>query len=96
MPTRSIWPITKQKVLKTQTFKSMKQHYLGINKVCGTLNLQSDLVKLEFTVKFDPSLLILLCDDASFASMLRQNDVYCWVYVSLTKRLAFNYPKPLM
>ena len=92
MPTRSIWPITTQKVLKTQTFKSMKQHYLGSNQVCGTLNLQSDLVKLEFTVKFDPSLLILLCDDASFASMLRRNDVYCWVYVSSTNVLLLTTP----
>ena len=66
------------------------------SKVCGTLNLQSDLVKLEFTVKFDPSLLILLCDDASFVSMLGRNDVYCWVYVSSTERLASNYPEPLM
>ena len=31
------------------------------SRVCGTLNLQSDLVKLEFTAKFDSSFLILLC-----------------------------------
>ena len=42
-----------------------------ISRVCGTLNLQSDLVKLEFTVKFDSSFLIPFCDNASFASMLR-------------------------
>ena len=66
------------------------------SRVCGTLNLQSDLVKLEFTMKFDPSLLILLCDDASFVSMLRRNDVYCWFYVSSAKRLTYNYPEPLM
>ena len=41
------------------------------SRVCDTLNLQSDLVKLEFTMKFDSSLLILLCDDASFVSMFR-------------------------
>ena len=52
------------------------------SRVCATLNLQSNLVKLEFTLKFDPSLLILLCDDASFTNMLRRNDVYCQVYVS--------------
>ena len=54
------------------------------SRVCGTLNLQSNLVKLEFMVKFDPSLLILLSDDASLAIMLRRNDVYCRVYVSTT------------
>ena len=64
--------------------------------VCGTLNLQSDLVKLEFTMKFDPYLLILLCNDTSFASMLIRNDVYCQVYVSSTKHLAFNYPELMM
>ena len=57
------------------------------SRVCGTLNLQLDLVKLEFTMKFDPSLLILLCDDATFMSMLRRNDVYCWVYTYSTERL---------
>ena len=41
------------------------------SRVFDILNLQSNLVKLEFTVKFDPSLLILLCDNASFVSMLR-------------------------
>ena len=66
------------------------------SRVCGILNLQSYLVKLEFTMKFDPYLLILLCDDASFASMLRRNDVYCRVYVSSTGRVASNYPEPLM
>ena len=63
------------------------------SRVCGTLNLQSDFVKLE---EFNPSLLILLCDDASFASMLRRNDVYFRVYVSSTERLTSNYPEPLM
>ena len=66
------------------------------SRVCGILNLQLDVVKLEFIVKLDPSLLILLCDDASFTSMLRRNDVYCWVYVSSTRGVASNYPKPLM
>ena len=66
------------------------------SRVYGTLNLQSDLVKLEFTVKFDPSLLIPLCDDASFASMLKRNDDYCRVYVSSTECLASNYLEPLM
>ena len=31
MPIGSIWPITTQKVLKTQSVKSVKQHYLGSN-----------------------------------------------------------------
>ena len=43
--------------------------------------MQPDLVKIEFIVKFDPSLLILLCDDASFVSILKHNDVYFRVYI---------------
>ena len=46
MPTRSIWMITTQKVLKTRTFKSMKQHYLGTNhefyaNLCGEQDRKS-------------------------------------------------------
>ena len=66
------------------------------SRVCGTLNLQSDLVKLEFIMKFNPSLLIPLCDDASFVSILKRNDVYYRVYVSSIGRVAFNYLEPLM
>ena len=66
------------------------------SRVCGILNLLSDLVKLEFTVKFDPISLILLCDDVSLASMLRRNVVYYRVYISSNGRIAIDYPKPLM
>ena len=58
------------------------------SRVCALLNMRSELVKFEFTVKFDPSSLIVLCDDASYASMLRQNDVHFRVYVSLIKHLS--------
>ena len=66
------------------------------SRVCGIFNLQLDLVKHEFTVKFDTSLLILLCDNASFVSMLIRNNVYCRVYVSSTGHVASNYPNLLM
>ena len=36
------------------------------SRVCVTLNMQQDLVKIEFTFKFDPSLLIILWNDATF------------------------------
>ena len=35
-------------------------------RVCVTLNMQQDLVKIEFTFKFDPSLFIILWNDATF------------------------------
>ena len=64
------------------------------SRVCGLLNMHPKLVKYEFSVKFDPSSLIVLFDDASYASMLRRNDVYCWVYVSLIERLSPDIVEP--
>ena len=58
------------------------------------LNMRPELVKFEFIVKFDPSLLIMLFDDASYASMLRRNDVYCRVYVSSIERLSLDIIEP--
>ena len=58
------------------------------------LNMRPELVKFEFIVKFDPSLLIMLFDDASYASMLRRNVVYCRVYVSSIERLSSDIIEP--
>ena len=64
------------------------------SRVCDLLNMLPELVKFEFTVKFDQSSLIMLFDDASYASMLKWNDVYCWVYVSSIERLSPEIIKP--
>ena len=40
------------------------------SRVCALLNMRPELVKFGFTIKFDQSSLILLCDDASYTSML--------------------------
>ena len=66
------------------------------SRVCSILNLQSDLVKLEFIVKFDPTSRILLCNNVSFESMLKRTEIYYSVYVSSIGRVSFDYPKPLM
>ena len=50
--------------------------------------MHPELVKFEFTVKFDPSSLIVLFDDASYVSMIIRNDVYCRVYLSSIERLS--------
>ena len=65
------------------------------SRVCGILNMQPDFMKIEFTVKFDPSSLILLCDDPSFRSMLRWNDIYCQVYVSPCGRVDCDIPESI-
>ena len=54
------------------------------SRVCAPLNMCPELVKFEFIVKFDSSSLIVLCDDVSYASMLKQNDVYFQCNLNLT------------
>ena len=60
------------------------------SRVCALLNMRPELLKFEFIVKFNPSSLIVLCDNASYTSMLRRNDVYCKVYGSSIERLSSN------
>ena len=64
------------------------------SRVCALLNMRMKSVKFEFTVKFYPSSLIVLCDDASHTSMLRWNDVYYRVYVSSIERLSHDIIEP--
>ena len=64
------------------------------SRVCALLNMFPELVKFEFTVKFDSSSLIVLCDDASYASMLKRNDVYCRVYEYSIDRLSPDIIEP--
>ena len=56
--------------------------------------MRPELVKFEFTIKFDPSLLIMLFDNASYTSMLRWNDVYYRVYVSSIEHLSPDIIEP--
>ena len=57
-------------------------HAKLVPKVCGELNIDPNSIKLEFTVKFDPSCLLPLHDEASVLKMFRFNDMFCRVYVS--------------
>lgn len=52
-----------------------------VSKLCGELNIDPTSIKLEFTVKFDPSCLLPLHDDASLLKMFKFN-MFCCVYVS--------------
>ena len=51
-----------------------------VSKVCGELNIDPNLIKLEFTVKFDPSCLLPLHDETAVVKMFRFNDMFCHVY----------------
>ncbi|RVX18277.1 hypothetical protein CK203_006644 [Vitis vinifera] len=57
-------------------------HSEFVSKVCGELNLDSNSIKLEFTVKFDPSCLLPLHNDGDIVNMFKFNDMFCHVYIS--------------
>ncbi|KAL6319998.1 hypothetical protein AAG906_037075 [Vitis piasezkii] len=52
-------------------------HNQFVSKVCGVLNLDSNSIKLEFTVKFDPSCLLPLHNDGDIVNMFKFNDMFC-------------------
>ncbi|KAL6328039.1 hypothetical protein AAG906_033307 [Vitis piasezkii] len=56
-------------------------HFEFVSKVCGELNLEPNSIKLDFTVKFDPSCLLPLHDDADIVKMFKFNDMFCRAYV---------------
>ena len=56
-------------------------HFEFVSKVCGELNLEPNSIKLDFTVKFDPSCLLPLHDDADIVKMFKFNDMFCCAYV---------------
>ena len=57
-------------------------HVELVSKVCGELNIDPNLIKLEFTVKFDPSCLLPLHDETTVVKMFRFNDMFSHVYVA--------------
>ena len=59
-----------------------------ISKLFDELNIDRDSTKLEFTVKFDPSCLLSLDDDATILKMFRFNEMFCLVYVSPSSEVA--------
>ena len=53
-----------------------------VSKLCDELHFDQNSIKLEFTVKFEPSCLLPLHDDATLLKMFRFNEMFCHVYVS--------------
>ncbi|XP_010659540.3 uncharacterized protein LOC104881341 [Vitis vinifera] len=53
-----------------------------VSKLCDALHFDQNSIKLEFTVKFEPSCLLPLHDDAALLKMFRFNEMFCHVYVS--------------
>ena len=48
---------------------------------CGKFNVDPNSVKMKYTCKFDPLMMVLLNDDEEMAKMFRFKDTCC-VYVS--------------
>lgn len=57
-------------------------HSEFVSKVCGELNLEPNSIKLEFTVKFNPSYLLILHDDTDILKIFKFNNMFCRAYVS--------------
>ena len=53
-----------------------------VSIVCDRLKVESIALKIYYTCKFDPSMLVLLEDDEELKKMFKFNDNYCYVYAS--------------
>ena len=53
-----------------------------VSIVCDRLKVESIALKMYYTCKFDPSMLVLLEDDEEFKKTFKFNDNYCYVYAS--------------
>ena len=53
-----------------------------VSKLYDELNIDWNSIKLEFTVKFDPSCILLLYDDTTILKMFKFNEMFCRIYVS--------------
>ena len=51
-----------------------------ISIVCDRLKVCATSMKMFYTSKFDPTMLVLLEDDEEMRKMFRFNDTYCFVY----------------
>ena len=56
-------------------------HSEFVSKLYGELYLEPNSIKLDFTVKFDPSCLLPLHNDADIVKMFKFNDMFCCAYV---------------
>ena len=48
-----------------------------VSIICDRLKVESTALKMYYTCKFDPSMLVLLEDDAEMRKLFKFNDNYC-------------------
>ena len=58
-----------------------------ISTIFGKFNVDPNSVKMHYTYKFDPLMMVLLNDDEEMAQIFRFNDTCCCVYMSLNIEL---------
>ena len=58
------------------------------------MSVDPNSVKLHYTCKFGPSMLVLLCAEQELLKMFRFNDMYCCLYVSLNVDVAVDVIAP--
>ena len=66
-----------------------------VSLVCCNLNVDPNTVKLHYTCKFDPSMMVLLRDKEELLKMFTFNDMYCRLYVSPKTDVAVGIIAPL-
>ena len=65
-----------------------------ISIVYDRLEVESASLKMYHTCKFDPSMLVLLKDDAKMRKMFRFNENYCFVYMSSNTNVSVEVIPP--
>ena len=58
-----------------------------VSTICRKLNVDQNSMKMHYTCKFDPLMMVLLNDDEEMAKMFKYNDLCCRMYVSLNSEL---------
>ena len=65
-----------------------------VSIVCYRLKIESTVLKMYYTCKFDQSMLVLLEDNAEMRKMFKFNDKYCYVYVSSNNYVLVEVIRP--
>ena len=66
----------------TEIMNAQIPYFEFVSIVCDRLKVELTALKMYYTCKFDPSMLVLLEDGVEMRKMFKFNDNYCYVYTS--------------
>ena len=67
-----------------------------VSIVCDRLNVRANSMKMQYTCKFYPTMLVLLEDDEEMRKVFRFNDTYCSMYATSDTNVSVKViPPPL-